>query len=67
MSRQEELRKVLEASKARRLSKPAEAPRPRQRHSLRRVRINKGFWILIIAFMWFLIDWFLWGPGTIGG
>lgn len=30
-------------------------------------KLNWGFWLLMAAFAWFIIDWFIWGPKTIGG
>lgn len=32
-----------------------------------KVKVNWGFCLLVLMFAWFVIDWFIWGPGRIGG
>jgi len=58
--REDELRRALESKK-----KPPQPQKVRRRKI--GTRMNWGFWILIVMFVWFIIDWFIWGPGRIGG
>ena len=60
--REDELRRALESKK-----KPPQPQKVRRRKGEFGTRMNWGFWILIVIFVWFIIDWFIWGPGRIGG
>ena len=62
-NREDELRKVLESRK--KPSQPQEIGKGEKGKF--GTRMNWGFWILIVMFVWFIIDWFIWGPGRIGG
>ena len=62
-NREDELRRALESRK--KPSQPQEIGK--RKKGKFGTRMNWGFWTLIVMFAWFIIDWFIWGPGRIGG
>ena len=59
-NREDELSRALEVT-------PKRKPSKKRRKGKFGTRMNWGFWILIVMFAWFIFDWFIWGPGRIGG